>query len=71
MVMLRLKSLVRLGAIFSDVHFNILADIPSIPVDLETSSLSRAVTTCSSAIRIVSGHVGEVGGKRSLSDKDR
>ena len=35
-----LISLVRQGAMFIAVCFSILADIPSIPVDLETSSLS-------------------------------
>ena len=49
----------------------LLADIPSIPVDFdhETSRLSRAVATYSSAIKISSGQVVEVGSKRTSSDK--
>ena len=73
LVILRLKILIRLGAMFSAVCFNILPDMPSIPVDLETSSLSRAVAvvTYSSVIKIDSEQVGEVGSKTLVLIRQR
>ena len=61
-VMLRLKSFVKLGAILSAVCFNILADTSLIPVDLETSRFCRAVATYSSAIKIDSEQLVDAGG---------
>ena len=58
-----------LGAILKAVFLNITADIPSIPVDLVTSSLSSAIATQSSVIKNFSGQDVGVHGNRSSSDK--
>ena len=68
-LILRLKMFVILRAILKAVFLNITADIPSIPVDLVTSSLSSAIATQSSVIKNFSGQDVGVHGNRSSSDK--
>ena len=61
-----LNSLVMAGAMLCDVDFNILADIPSGPFDLETSSEPSSNSTSSSVQRRYDGHnKGSVSGRSS------
>ena len=55
------------GTMLRDVDFNILADIPSGPFDLETSSEPSSNSTSSSVQRWYDGHnKGSVSGRSSL-----
>ena len=56
MEMDRLKSSVRLAAMLTAVHFNILAEIPSQPVDFVTSRFIKWSKIDYSVQRISSGH---------------
>ena len=61
-----LNSLVMAGAMLYEVDFNILADIPSGPFDLETSREPNINSTSSSVQRRYDGHnEGPVSGRSS------